>query len=47
MFGLILATSAVIMFLQANGVINQYLFMLHYERTDLLATVNLLGFIPK
>lgn len=47
MIGLIIATSALLMFLQSNNTTNQYVFMLYYKRTDLISLTMLLSYIPQ
>lgn len=47
MIGLILGTSALLMFLQSNNTTNQYVFMLYYNRTDLISLNMLLSYIPQ
>lgn len=47
MIGLIIATCALLMFLQSNNATNQYVFMLHYQRTDLLSITMMLSYIPQ
>lgn len=47
MLGLLLATSALLMFLQSNNATNQYVFMLHYQRTDLLSVTMMVNYIPQ
>ncbi|EOI55420.1 MFS transporter [Enterococcus gilvus] len=47
MIGLIIATCALLMLLQSNNATNQYVFMLHYQRTDLLSLTMMLSYIPQ
>lgn len=47
MIGLIIATCAVLMFLQTNNLTNQYVFMLHYQRPDLLSVTMMINYIPQ
>lgn len=47
MIGLIIATCALLMLLQSNNATNQYVFMLHYKRTDLLSLTMMLSYIPQ
>lgn len=47
MIGLILASSALLMFLQSNNTTNQYVYMLYYNRTDLIGLNMLISYIPQ
>ncbi|MGL5042006.1 MAG: MFS transporter [Culicoidibacterales bacterium] len=47
MLGLILASSALLMFLQSNNTTNQYVYMLYYNRTDLIGLNMLISYVPQ
>lgn len=47
MIGLIIGTSALLMFLQSNNTTNQYVFMLYYRRPDLLSVNMMVSYIPQ
>lgn len=47
MIGLVVATCALLMFLQSNNATNQYVFMLYFKRTDLLSVTMMLSYIPQ
>lgn len=47
MVGLLVASSALLMFMQSNNTTNQYVFMLYYQRTDLISLTMLLSYIPQ
>jgi GPH family glycoside/pentoside/hexuronide:cation symporter len=44
MLGLIIGTSALLMFLQSNNATNQYVFMLYYKRPDMLSLTMLMNY---
>lgn len=47
MIGLILASCALLMFLQSNNTTNQYVYMLYYQETNLISVNMLLSYVPQ